>query len=534
MNDDDDEFTELVDADITRVDLVDRAANGMRFLIAKREDGSAGLLDAAFVRDLIAKSEPETDSRETVTMTGSPGAIAKLIHEASRPAAEPAEVVKDLDLDDSPDGMDPTLPLAAPDDDEAPGSPSDPGSPAWEAIDAATARKWTSILARAKGAIDMLAQREMLEAASGDEDAIDNSMDLDDACCAIDYAISVLAPFAVAEQAEADMAADMMAVGKTLAAFDTAPLDTIEAFGQIRKAGRVLSTANEMAIRGAVESLQKVLASLPQAPTAPEDGQSVAKETETDMPKPTLVEDTITDAGEQPKMGTAKPEPIAKADGEKTPMTVVYDQKGRLIGIVDPADVTPVSNSEADPAADPDDGADTPAADAAPDASDLTPAPAAEVGTPADAVPDDVTKSTTDKTDTDITVPDAVLKSIAKDAATAALADYTATQEQVIAKQAADHAQLAEEVEKLRGLVKALEEQPATPKVFTNGAVPPPSMLRGQNAGVPVGVDAAQAQQMKKGLYGAVDAHEQNRIANEMQTGAIAMLQEIRQRPTPQ
>ena len=75
-----DEFTELVDADFPRVDLVGKGANGVpRFLIAK-QDGAAGLLDAGYVRDLIAKAEPA--SEETVTMTGSPAAIAKLVHGA--------------------------------------------------------------------------------------------------------------------------------------------------------------------------------------------------------------------------------------------------------------------------------------------------------------------------------------------------------------------------------------------------------------------------------------------------------------------
>ena len=120
------------------------------------------------------------------------------------------------ELDSGVDGMDPTVPLAEPDEMGA-GDPTDPGSPAWESIDAATAQKWTSILARARVAVDLLAEREMLEAATGDDGDMMNAMDLGDVCCAIDYAIGVLAPFAVAEQSEADCGeADMMAmVGKS-------------------------------------------------------------------------------------------------------------------------------------------------------------------------------------------------------------------------------------------------------------------------------------------------------------------------------
>jgi hypothetical protein len=47
-----DEFTELVDANIPRVDLVGKGANGMPFLIAK---SAAGVLPDDFVRNLISK-----------------------------------------------------------------------------------------------------------------------------------------------------------------------------------------------------------------------------------------------------------------------------------------------------------------------------------------------------------------------------------------------------------------------------------------------------------------------------------------------
>src|ERR1700728_4289709 len=306
-------MTELVDADFPKMALVGKGANGVpRFLVMKQEGESAGLLEPGFVRDLIAKAEPEPGSQEgNVTMTGSPAAIAALIHNASVAKAElsgkskndlpdsafayiesggkkdasgkttprslrhypvhdasharnalaraqgalngsdhdakriaraalpkiksaakkfgisvakkeagedmAADTVAkdagdmlDAQTDDGVDGMDPTVPLAAPEDD-APGDPTDPGSPAWEAIDAATAQKWCSILSRAQVALGLLAERESLEAASADPDDIGNAYELGDACCAIDYAISVLAPFAVSEQSEADCGAEEMA-----------------------------------------------------------------------------------------------------------------------------------------------------------------------------------------------------------------------------------------------------------------------------------------------------------------------------------
>ena len=278
------------------------------------------------------------------------------------------------DLDDGVDGMDPTVPLAAPDED-APGDPTDPGSPAWEAIDAATATKWCSILSRARVAVDLLAEREMLEAASADPDDAENAWDLQDVCCAIDYAISVLAPFAVAEQSEADCGeADMMAmVGKAAADLDavtavakamgtadlSGPLTQLEFFGSVAKSGRVLSSVNEAHIREAAGRLNTVLASLPQAP-ATDDGQPVAKQegptvdgTEAEA-APVAKDGMPASADEQAKdtgpvnaggtmgMGTPKGGTVEARPGDaqtpgrqvmKAALTLVYGQDRRLVGV---------------------------------------------------------------------------------------------------------------------------------------------------------------------------------------------------------
>ena len=138
-------------------------------------------------------------------------------------------------------------------------------------------------------------------------------------------------------------------------------------------------------------------------------------------------------------------------------------------------------------------GDDAPPADAAPDAdpADMTPAPPAETGTPAAAVPDDgtVTKS--------ITTPDvfAALESAVAKAVAAALDGRTPHED--IAKQG-DVAGLLEEVETLKARLATVEEQPAAPKVFTNGAVPPANMLRGQDKGAGP-VDVAKAPEMRGG-----------------------------------
>lgn len=533
----DDDMTELTDADIPRVDLVGSPANGSPGWLVMKQDESAGLLDPAFVRDLIAKSDPAPAPEETVTVTGSPAAMAALIHGASvrkakydaadlrrmaasgaamkdesYPIADRADleraihavgrggsshdairrhiitrarslgasslipdnwnadgslksgvskeapVAKDMMdaagdatvLDDGIDGLDPTVPLAAPDD-MGPGDPADPGSPAWESIDAATAQKWTSILARAKVALGVMAEREMLEAASADPDDAGNAMDLDGASCAIDYAIGILAPFAVSEQSEADTGAmEMDAIGKALAGFDAAPLGVIEGLSAVAKAGRVLSAANEAKLRDAAKGIGDVLASLPSAPQA----ETAVQKKGAAMPATTITapvskaddgdgdgDGTAVSAGTTglgepretgpaaalPADGPQEPEPgdtgrtvvksslvpvydqarrlvgvtapasvvtrLAKAASDapapKVPMQAVFDADGTLVGIVDPSDITPVSG--AGKAAGDDGDGDTPDADAdAPAADDAAPAAdgsAAPAADPGDMTP---------------------------------------------------------------------------------------------------------------------------------------------------
>jgi hypothetical protein len=596
-------------------------------LIAKQAADSAGLLEPGFVRDLIGKAEPER-TEEQVTMTGSPAAIAKLIHDAAQkaPADDVAKAelsgkskndlpdsafayiepggTKDADgkttprslrhfpihdkahadnaaariaqgaefgdkakgkveaaqrkfgekvskadgdseLDTGIDGLDPTVPLAVPDDD-APGDPADPGSPAWEAIDAATAQKWCSILSRAQVALGLLSDRELIEAAVADPDDAENAWDLQDACCAIDYAIGVLAPFAVAEQSEADCGADAMAmIGKAMAGFDPAPLDVIEALAQVAKAGRVLSSANEALIRTAGESLNKVLQSLPSAPMADDnvakqketavaadqtdtqaEPEAVAKDTEAAQEAAEAQPDAVAKEDAEAPEAPAEPAVVAKDAGDA--VCAVYDCNGKLVGVVPPDQITPVQGGAEG------DGMDDSQEDAmAPDPTDMTPAPAADAGTSADDVlkaqpgegtEDDVAKAAEPATTNDTTDAHEVLKGLIADAVAAAL-DARAPAEDV-AK--ASVAGVLEQVETLKAEVARIGEQPAAPKVFTNGAVPPPGTLRGQDrapGGGPV-VDVAKAAELKTTLYKGT-ATEQNAAAISMQEMAIAELSAI-------
>jgi hypothetical protein len=515
---DDDEFTELVDASIPRVDLVDKAANGLPFLMAKSADGGpAGLIDPDTVRDLIGKTAdpeptaPAGDVTVTVNVTGgrfTPRDLERLARKAvgqrSHALTKDAGMVPETDLD-------PSVILAEPAD-RPKGSPDIPGSAAWEAVDAATARKWTSILSRAKTALGVLISREMSEPADGTPDDYAAVMDLGDASMAIDYAISVLAPFAVNEQAEVDC--ELASVGKALDGL-AGPLEVLEALGPVRKAGRSLSARNEQAIRDAVESLQKVLASLPAAPDPQESGLPVAK-------KETVMSETAT--AETPAEVV---DPVDKAEGDgegKAAMVAVYDAKGKLVGIVSPDEITPISGADA--------AAEEPAA-AEPAAEDLVAAPAAAVGVPAegvakeaapeDVVADDVAKTTDKTTDTDAS--DILKSSDFRDMVKGLLDEHGATQAAQLTKTGEAVLELAEAVETLKGQVRTLGE-PAEPAVFTNGATPPATQLRGQDRGGAQSVDMAKAMELKATLTTGT-AREQNDAAIEMQKGAIAALNAI-------
>lgn len=294
-----DDMTELVSANIDRVDLVGKAANGHRMLLAKSA-ADPSLMEAADVRALLK----EADTDVTTPLAGDDGLNAAI-----------------------------------------------PGSPEWESVDAASAQKWIGILARAKNAVETLAERETIESAVTDGDDIENAWNLEDACYSIDAAIRILAVYAAGEQAEVDLAGDAAAITKAAAAIDTTALGTVEAIAAITKAGRALSASNEAALRGAADAIQKVLASLP---AAPEEAPLILKEAP-------VAENTDRIASIEAQMGYTAPADVAKAE-EPAPapapveaadvakadnLLAVYDNKGNLIGVVDPGALTVVDGGEA-------------------------------------------------------------------------------------------------------------------------------------------------------------------------------------------
>jgi hypothetical protein len=309
------------------------------------------------------------------------------------------------------------------------GDPDDPDSPAWEAVDAARATQAIELAVALRRMVCAAQDREATEAATGDGDDIETVFDLDDVLCAIDCILSILAPFAVNEQAEADeRQADLDGLMK----------------GQVRKAGRVLSAANEQAIRDASAALERVLASLP----APMVDQPVAKSEGVLMDNNTPVE---------------APEVVVKAKGD--PQVAVYTADGTLVGTVDQADLNPIAAPAAPDGGDAQSADDAPAADAD-DAADSAPADAST-----DAAPETAPAAPAPE----LTQPDA------NDGPAAD--DLTKARHEIELLKSA----LAEQVASLTDRLAKVEAQPMPGGPMLNGATPGADglTLRGQTDGQP-------------------------------------------------
>lgn len=246
-------------------------------------------------------------------------------------------------------------------------------------------------------------------------------------------------------------------------------------------------------------------------------------------------------------MGTASPEPkaeagvpvteMAKADSEdgKTPMVAVYDAAGNLVGIVDPAEITPIQGAKkTSPAAD--SGQENEGAEpgSMPAAADLTPQPAADAGTAADAPAeegDDENLMTKAAESAISDTPDSNTQDLIK----AALDAHSATQAELVKgleekNQALEerYAQLEKRLAESEERLTTVENQPAISAVFANGAVPPTHHLRGHDHGAPVAL--TKAQEMRGRFTNATDAVEAAKAADQMQAAAIDAFTAMRQR----
>lgn len=469
-------FNELTDAEIHRVDLVDQPANGVPFLIAK----SAGLVDPVQVRDLVEKAEDvEKATISTADMNDKPDSDFAYIEAGGHKVdgkTEPrslrhfyigdASHVRDAlaRASQSPfgDKAMPKIKAAAkkfgidvskatnndaanadaaaavlgdneplPDADEvmasaqqsadgsgvpanADGDPDDPESPAWEAVDAARARQALELTVALRRLVCLAQEREQQETAvDADDDDSQNIMQLGDALCAIDCVIGILAPFAICEQAEADgRQADRDALLK----------------GMVRKAGRVLSGQNEQGIRQAAALLEKVLATLP----APVDEKG-------------------------------EPMQVEKAKGD--PQVAVYTSDGKLVGVVDQADISPVASA---PAADDNDKPAEPAAEPA-----AEPEPGAEPAPEPSADADDA--QTIPGTDT----VQAPAEQAEPDAKTDDDADVAKTVAELVKAALQDRDdQLAAQIDVLKAQLEAYGAAPAPGGPRLNGATGTPGLAR--------------------------------------------------------
>lgn len=159
--------TEITNPDIPRVDAVDGPATGMPFLILKSQNA--------------APADP-----------------ASVPADAPVVKADGDDPAEDLEAEDKEGGAN----IDGKSVDDADANAADPGSPAWEATDAAKARVIVDALAQARAGIQELANREDAE---GDD--YEAAWNLEDAEYAIDAALAILAKFAVDEQIGADQGA---------------------------------------------------------------------------------------------------------------------------------------------------------------------------------------------------------------------------------------------------------------------------------------------------------------------------------------
>jgi hypothetical protein len=449
-----DEFSdmhELVDAAIDRVDLVGKAANGHRFILAKSDQ--TNLFPSDMVREFIKQSQDEVVKADDMDM------------DVTEPMAE-----ADLSVD---------------------GDEDEPGSPAWEAIDAATATKWAGILARAKNAIHHLMEREEEEIEAGAEEDKDGKRNLEEACEAIEYAISMVAPFAVNEASEAMMADEMGDIEKSIKNIRIKALSTIESFAPIVKAGRELSAENAEAFESAVTSVRKALDMLPDAPEAPEASEEVVKAEMADMADEDLARIAITG------MDSERKEALQEL-GLRS-----LTQPRPEVSQVMPEETNTDENGETED-----------------DATDTEPAAPETIGTPADEA------TAVAESQTEETAPDQPEPAPAEDKAPA---EKPAEEDKGV-KKAIKKAELV--AERYESVIKSLEERiahleaPAPSRVLSNGALPPAHLMRGQDAGAPKFGDAVA---MRKAVDEATDAVAKSEATDAMTQAALAALSELRQ-----
>jgi hypothetical protein len=414
-------LTELTEIDADRIDIVGKGAAGTQFIILKSE-GSDNLISTEEVRKL---------------------------------ADEPLSKDEGDLLEDPDDGV--------------PGNADlDPGSPAWESADANTAVAALSDLARLRAVVGMLADREEVEAVTSDPDDAENVWSLEDAECAIDYAMSVLAPYAIDEQAEVDLSDVTKSVME-----HRGDIATVEVYQPLIKVGAKLSAASMAKLAAAKQAIDDLVASMPgptttegdpkeKAPAGganptpnPDGGTPVAKKV-----TPADVAKSLNRKNGEPVTDTVASVPVAEVTKQEEIPTVggttyvlntvekasdsqilVYGPdgaEGGPIGAVDPKNMTTFANSS-----DPTDTTVTPDDDSTDDTTDA----------PEEAAPDQTTIPGTDTVQSP--VEDDVTKAVAM-----TVADRFAEALAPFAEKFEQHAELAKSVEVLKEQLAEVMKMP--------------------------------------------------------------------------
>ncbi|MHB8490620.1 MAG: hypothetical protein ACYDA6_00175 [Solirubrobacteraceae bacterium] len=239
MDDSDVAITELTRLDVERLDAVGSPANGTPWLVLKQleepDPVEKAKLSAADIDDL-----PDSDFA-FIESGGTKDGSGKTVPRGKRhfPLVDAAHVRDALGrAPQSPfgDKAMPKIKAAAEkmgiEVAKATGDDQTPGSPEWEATDAANLRQAATLLASLRDKLSDAASRERTEATSpdvDDSDDFENAWDLDTACQALDCALGIVARLAFTEQQEADAPADDATVAKAGKKLSAATTNRIKA-----------------------------------------------------------------------------------------------------------------------------------------------------------------------------------------------------------------------------------------------------------------------------------------------------------------
>lgn len=164
-----------------------------------------------------------------------------------------------------------------------------------------------------------------------------------------------------------------------------AELAAFEDLASVLKAGRALSSANEVALRNAADAIQKVLASLPAPEEAPVEKETPVAEETTEAPVEKDAPEAVT-------------EEVTEEVEKAASLMAVYDATGKLVGVIKPNALTAIDAGPAAEGSPAEEAAESPEEEAAEDPFEEAAADEGagdevqpEDGAPAEAAGDDET-----------------------------------------------------------------------------------------------------------------------------------------------